>query len=107
MLLLSLFRKGLSVTNYLLNFCFFSNPLFIIGTIGILLLGNKKLGILILISHYLSNFIIAIVTRKKKNNKEIINIRYGFYKMKEKINKSKPFAIDNKTFSAFKQYINA
>lgn len=83
---------SLEDANYLLNFCFFSNPLFIIGTIGILLLGNKKLGVLILISHYLSNFIIAILTRKKKNNKDSINIRNGFYKMKEKISKSKPFA---------------
>ena len=42
-------------------FTHFSNPLFILGTIGIFL--NQKLAFLILISHYLGNFIIGIIFR--------------------------------------------
>lgn len=76
---------------YLLYFCFFSNPLFIIGTIGILLLGNKKLGLLILISHYLANFILAFLIRNKEKRKSKVNIRNAFSKMKLKISKSKKF----------------
>lgn len=48
------------VTKILL-FTHFSNPLFILGTIGIFL--NQKLAFLILISHYLGNFIIGIIFR--------------------------------------------
>ena len=61
---------------YLLKFCHFSNPLFVIGTIGTLLLNNKKIGILILIVHILTNFIIAFIYKPKSNNykKEKISI---------------------------------
>lgn len=76
---------------YLLYFCFFSNPLFIIGTVGLILLGNKKIGILILISHYLSNFILAYLIRNKIKRKSKVNIRNAFSKMKRKIAKSKKF----------------
>ena len=76
---------------YLLYFCFFSNPLFIIGTIGVILLGNKKLGFLVLISHYLSNFILAFLIRNKEKRKSKVNIRNAFSKMKLKISKSKKF----------------
>ena len=48
------------VTKILL-FTHFSNSLFILGTIGIFL--NQKLAFLILISHYLGNFIIGIIFR--------------------------------------------
>lgn len=48
----------------LLTFTHFSNPLFIIGTIGTILLNNKKLGFLILIIHYFTNIIIGILFRK-------------------------------------------
>ena len=51
--------------NRIICFCHFSNPLFIINTIGLNILGNKTLGFFILLSHYLSNFIIAFVF---KNN---------------------------------------
>ena len=53
-----------------LNFCHFTNPIFIIGTIGYTFLGNKKLGLIILISHYLSSFIIGFFN---KNSKSINN----------------------------------
>ena len=53
--------------NQLLKFTQFVNPLFIIGTIGITYLNSKEIGILILISHYMGNFIIGFLSRKKIN----------------------------------------
>lgn len=53
--------------SYLLKFNHFSNPLFVIGTIGTLLLNNRNLGILILLIHIISNFIIAYLYRPKNN----------------------------------------
>jgi len=49
-----------------LNFCHFTNPLFILGTIGYNFLNNKKLGLIILISHYLSALIVGLFNRKTK-----------------------------------------
>ena len=46
-----------------LTFTFFSSPLFILGTLSLLYLQNKSLGFLILVCHYLSNFIIALLFR--------------------------------------------
>ncbi|MBQ8471996.1 MAG: hypothetical protein IJ501_00665, partial [Bacilli bacterium] len=45
----------------LLMFTHFSNPLFIIESIGINFLHNKKVVILILIIHYLNNIIIGFI----------------------------------------------
>lgn len=53
-----------------LNFCHFTNPIFILGTIGYTFLGNKKLGLIILISHYISTILIGLFYRKKN----LINI---------------------------------
>ena len=66
-----------------LNFCQFVNPIFIIGTIGELLLKNRKLSFIILISHYLSNIIMGIINRNKFpfikiKTKENNNINYNF-----------------------------
>ncbi len=47
----------------LLLFTHFSNPLFIIESIGVTFLNNKKIGIIILIIHYLTNVIIGIINR--------------------------------------------
>lgn len=57
--------------NILLFFTHFSNPLFIIETIGNIFLKNKKIGIIILISHYLGNFIIGFIHRNKFLNNSI------------------------------------
>lgn len=67
-----------------LNFCHFTNPIFIIGTIGLTFLNNKKLGLIILISHYLSAIILGLFNKKeeliyienriKKEKKNFINI---------------------------------
>lgn len=61
-----LYQKGL-LNEYeatkVLMFSHFSNPLFILGTVSILFLNNKEIGLLILISHYISNLIIGIMIR--------------------------------------------
>ena len=60
-------RKMLSKEEceHLLYFTHFSNPLFILNTIGIFYLNNNIYGIIILISHILSNIIIAIILKNK------------------------------------------
>ena len=80
----SLIKEDLMSTkeaNKVIRFCHFSNPLFIINVIGIKILGNKSLGYLILISHFLSNFIIAFIFRneqvKTKINQNINQERFG------------------------------
>lgn len=67
-----------------LNFCHFTNPIFILGTIGLTFLNNKKLGLIILISHYLASILLGIFNKKeniifienkiKKEKKTFINI---------------------------------
>lgn len=47
----------------LLTFTHFSNPLFIISSIGINFLHNKKIGVIILICHFLTNIIIGLLFR--------------------------------------------
>lgn len=54
--------------NKILLFTFFSNPLFIINTVGNLFLNNKKMGIYILISHILGNIILGILYRNYNKN---------------------------------------
>ena len=46
-----------------LMFTHFSNPLFIMGAISITFLNNKKIGLFILIIHYLTNFIVGFLLR--------------------------------------------
>lgn len=50
----------------ILTFTHFSNPLFVINTIGIIFFNNYKIGILILSIHYFSNFIIGLIFRNYK-----------------------------------------
>ena len=45
----------------LLTFTHFSNPLFILGTISILFLNNKEVGLLILACHYFGNLIVGFL----------------------------------------------
>lgn len=56
---------------YLLLFCNFANPLFILETVGTFYLKNNTYAIIILISHIISNIIIGIIFKKNnypKNN---------------------------------------
>ena len=59
-----------------LNFCHFTNPIFIIGTIGLTFLNSKKLGLIILISHYISSIIIGLY------NKSEISLNDNILKLK-------------------------
>lgn len=45
-----------------------SGPLFIIGTVGIGLFGSSKIGIIVLISHYLSSLINGLLYRNRESN---------------------------------------
>ena len=75
-----------------LKFCHFINPIFVIEIIGLTFLNNKKIGLIILLSHYLSSIIIGIIGKKSKLTK--INSRkfdenknYNFFiVLKESIN---------------------
>ena len=63
--------------NKLLLFTHFSNPLFIIESIGVTFLGNKKIGIIILIVHYITNVVIGFINRDY-----YVNINNSSYKDK-------------------------
>lgn len=54
----------------LLTMTHFSNPLFVIYTIGINFFHNKKIGIIILIAHFITNFFIGYLFRNIFNVKE-------------------------------------
>ena len=60
-------------TNKILTMTHFANPLFIIYSVGNNFFHDRNIGIIILIVHYLTNFIIGFVFRNiyKTNNKEI------------------------------------
>ncbi len=61
------YEKGLITkkeAEHILTITHFSNPIFILSTVGCIFLKNKKLGIIILLSHYLGNILIGILTRK-------------------------------------------
>ena len=47
----------------LLIFTHFSNPLFVLGTISVLFLKNKKVGFLILATHYIGNIFVGLIFR--------------------------------------------
>ena len=66
--------------SYLLTFTHFSNPLFVIGTIGIGLLNSNMLGFIILLCHIFSNFIIAFILRPKSNKYKYLDERISFKK---------------------------
>jgi sporulation integral membrane protein YlbJ len=99
-----LYDKGL-INEYeaskLLTFTHFSNPLFILGTISIMFLNNKEVGLLILICHYISNLIVGLIFRnyyvsKKDTNK--VSLRKSFNIMHNKrleSNKSMGLMISN------------
>jgi len=79
----------------ILMFSHFSNPLFILGTISITFLNSKKLGLIVLISHYISNIIIGILFRNY-NKTDIIKEKYSFKNVilsmhNKRINNNKSF----------------
>ena len=61
-----LYDKGeitVDEANHILIFSHFANPLFILTTVSVFFLGNKNVGWILLVSHYLSNFILGIMFR--------------------------------------------
>ncbi len=85
-----LYEKGLITEeegSKILTFTHFSNPLFILGTISILFLNNKEVGLLILICHYLGNFIIGLFFRNYHKNeypKQSVSIKKAILAMHNK-----------------------
>ncbi len=77
--------------NYLIMFTHYSNPLFIVSTIGILLLNNIKYGYIILFSHILSNILVAFIYKKKKKI-------YNVYNKKELKEHANYLSMNNKIF---------
>ena len=83
----SLYDNGtinINEANHILIFSHFANPIFIINTIGNFFFHNQKIGIIILISHYLSNFILGIIFRgskEKYNNYYFIDSNKQFTKI--------------------------
>lgn len=53
--------------NHLIRFTHSINPLFVIGTVGSILLKDKRLGFLILLSIILSNILIGVIFKRKIN----------------------------------------
>lgn len=75
--------------NKILIFTSFANPLFVINTVGIMFFNSKKIGLLLLVSHILSNIIVGLLFRNIFKEKEIItkainfktNLRNFYYKI--------------------------
>ena len=70
----------------ILMFSHFPNPLFVLGTVSITFLNNKSMGIIILISLYLSNIIIGILFRNYNvsNNKDKFSFKKCIISMHNK-----------------------
>ena len=86
----NLYEQGLineAEATKILTFTHFSNPLFILGTISLLFLNNKRAGLIVLISHYISNIIIGIIIRNKlyvTKQKEKFSLKCAISKMHNK-----------------------
>ncbi len=72
----------------ILMFSFFSNPLFIVNTVGIMFLGSIKIGFMLLISHIIGNIVVGLIFRnynstniKNDNNKIINSLKHLNYKI--------------------------
>lgn len=80
----------------LLTFTFFSNPLFIINTVGIMFLNNKKIGFLILLSHIITNIILGLLFRNYKLFQEkntISNFKSSIKELSSNINNTNLFDV--------------
>ncbi len=80
-----LYDKGLITleeANHILIFTHFANPIFIITTIGIYFFNSQKMGIILLITHYLSNILLGILFRNsiylRNDNNYVNNISQHF-----------------------------
>jgi sporulation integral membrane protein YlbJ len=67
-----------------LAFTYFSNPLFILGTVATSFLKNKNIGLTILISHILAEIILIFLFYHDQNQKyEKINLKKALNEMKQ------------------------
>ena len=58
---------SLDEANHILSFTHFSNPIFILSTVAVFFFHHEEYGIIILISHYISNIVIGIISRRDLN----------------------------------------
>ncbi len=79
----------------ILIFTFFSNPLFIVNTVGIMFLGNINLGFIILVSHITGNILVGLLFRNynKTNSTDVIDTRKGIKVLINKINTTSFFSV--------------
>ena len=79
----------------ILTFTFFSNPLFIVNTVGVMFLGNINLGFIILVSHIIGNVLVGIVFRgyNKSNITEVIDVRNSIRTLVNRINTTNFFSV--------------
>ena len=67
----------LDEANHILIFSHFSNPLFILTTVSIFFFGDENVGIILLTSHYLSNFFVGLLFRNYFHHKNSVNKNYN------------------------------
>ena len=70
--------------NKIILFTNFINPIYLIGTVGILYLKNVSLAVIILLSHYTTNIIIGLMVRNnytKYTTKKIIKNNKNFFEI--------------------------
>ena len=79
----------------ILTFTFFSNPLFIANTVGVMFLDNINLGFIILVSHIIGNVLVGVLFRgyNKSNITEVIDIRKSIKVLVNKINTTNFFSV--------------
>ena len=79
----------------ILTFTHFSNPLFILGTVSIMFLNNKEVGILILFCHYIGNIIVGFLFRNyyvSQNNDGSVSFKKAILEMhKKRLSNNKSF----------------
>ena len=64
----TLYDKGiinLDEANHILIFSHFANPVFILATVAVFFFHNQKIGIILLVSHYISNLLLGILFRRE------------------------------------------
>ena len=79
----------------ILMFSHFSNPLFIMGTISLVFLKDKRLGLIVMFSHYIGNIIIGLLI-KNYNPSKTTNDKFSIKKAilcmhNKRINNNKRF----------------
>ncbi len=76
----NMYNKGLislEEANHILMFSHFANPVFILTTVGVFFFNSQKMGISLLIIHYLSNFILGVCIRSNIPHSNYLKIKNG------------------------------